>query len=182
MYHGDDKGKDFNLSWRNEVQRKPQASVHFGKEYAQRAASDFDRRGNSRGSASGIARDLQGRPTSNELSGGSQQKNQARASQRSETGSRREVSVTQVGWGRVPEEGSSSCRQEHAVTERERMEFLRHVDTRVVQNRNGTQQSGWTDQWPASKKPDASFSWKGRDHRNPPEVSAVALYMHGLSN
>ena len=145
MYHGDNKGKD---------ERK--TSVSFGKEchgraahaeQQRRAAHNFHERGNSRGSASGTNRDSQGRQTS---SGPVGSRNPLCTNRRSDESERRTMSAIgrPIGWGRdnppSMEDDTAARRNEderRRIEDRQRMEYLRAVDTAVVQNANGNMQS-----------------------------------------
>ena len=57
---------------------------------------------------------------------------------------------------------------------------LRKIDTRIYLLRNDTHRSLWTERYSAHRNDDGSRSWRGNSNSDPPQLSAVAVYMHGL--
>lgn len=85
--------------------------------------------------------------------------------------------------------GKESESDDYAVQSRQRttedqdkMYAIRRVDTRIVLLPNDTHRSHWTEKHTAHRNEDGSRSWRGIANYDNPHVSAVAVYLHGLSN
>ena len=90
---------------------------------------------------------------------------------------------TPRGWGKNPESDDYTAQSQQRTTEeRNKMYALRRVDTRIVLLPNDTHRSHRIEKHSAHRSEDGSRTWRGTANYDNPQLSAVAVYLHGLSN